>query len=212
MDVDNLLALSSTEIVKWCREQKAKLKVSNQIVSEKSCVPQGTVDRIFSGHYNEFKYNSVQPIIVALLKMGATLPSGETFLELIKQMGILDDAEGKAGFDEATASKTSSDAVAASKISSDADSQEQAKQAMFDEAVPPINPYEAVDPDGTGRPMSMDKDYQIAQQRHLINRLRAEVEFLRIENERKYEQMQAYIRKNETLHDMINKLLEKQGI
>ena len=184
MDVDNLLALSSTEIVKWCREQKAKLKVSNQIISEKSCVPQGTVDRIFSGHYNEFKYNSVQPIIVALLKMGATLPSGETFLELIKQMGILDDA----------------------------DLQEQAKQEMFDETVPPINPYEAVDPDGTGRPMSMDKDYQIAQQRHLINRLRAEVEFLRIENERKYEQLQVSLRKNEELHNMVNKLLEKQGL
>ena len=83
---------------------------------------------------------------------------------------------------------------------------------MFDETVPPINPYEAVDPDGTGRPMSMDKDYQIAQQRHLINRLRAEVEFLRIENERKYEQLQVSLRKNEELHNMVNKLLEKQGL
>lgn len=160
MDVDNLLALSSTEIVKWCKEQKAKLKVSNQIVAEKSCVPQGTVDRIFSGHYSEFKYNSVQPIIVALLELGATLPSGEN----------IQDA---------------------------------------DESVPSVNPYEAKDPDGTGHPISMDTDYQIAQQRHLINRLRAEVEFLRIENERKYEQLQAAQRKNEELHEMINNLLKK---
>lgn len=211
MDVDNLLALSSTEIVKWCREQKAKLKVSNQIVSEKSCVPQGTVDRIFSGHYNEFKYNSVQPIIVALLKMGATLPSGETFLELIKQMGMLDDLEGMKGALDA-AGKAPADASVDGKAFASADASEPAKQPMFDEIVPPINPYEAEDPDGTGKPMSMDKDYQIAQQRHLINRLRAEVEFLRIENDRKYEQMQAYIKKNEALHDMINKLLEKQGL
>lgn len=47
--------------------KKKALGISNAKLSELSGVPIGTIDRILSGNYNEFKYSSIQPIIVVLI-------------------------------------------------------------------------------------------------------------------------------------------------
>lgn len=167
MEREKILGMNSTELVKWCKQKKTSLKLSNQIVADRSNVPLGTVDRIFSGNYSEFKYNSVQPIVSALLEIEDELAGAHETSENLENTGDYG-----------------------------------VEQASFG-----VNPYEAIDPDGTGKPISLDKDYQIAQQRHFINRLRAEVEYLRIENDRKYEQLLEERKKNAQLQEMLNKLI-----
>lgn len=61
------IQLTPQDIVKWCRERKKSLGYSNQKLAELSNVPIGTIDRIMSGNYTEFKYSSIQPIVSTLL-------------------------------------------------------------------------------------------------------------------------------------------------
>lgn len=67
MDQSNIITLTSQDIVKWCRERKKSLGLSNQKLADMSGVPIGTIDRIMSGNYTEFKYSSIQPIVSTLL-------------------------------------------------------------------------------------------------------------------------------------------------
>ena len=62
-----IMAMSTEELIMWCRQRKKLLGYSNQKLSEIADVPQGTVDRIMAGKYTEFKYSSIRPIIVALI-------------------------------------------------------------------------------------------------------------------------------------------------
>ena len=55
MENKEYITLNPVEIVKWCRDRKKSLDLSNQKLSELSGVPIGTIDRIMSGHYTEFK-------------------------------------------------------------------------------------------------------------------------------------------------------------
>ena len=61
------ITLTPQDIVKWCRERKKSLEYSNQKLADLSGVPIGTIDRIMSGNYTEFKYSSIQPIVSTLL-------------------------------------------------------------------------------------------------------------------------------------------------
>lgn len=62
-----VITLNPSDIVKWCRERKKSLQLSNQKLADLSGVPIGTIDRIMSGNYTEFKYSSIQPIVATLL-------------------------------------------------------------------------------------------------------------------------------------------------
>lgn len=62
-----VITLNPSDIVKWCRERKKSLELSNQKLADLSGVPIGTIDRIMSGNYTEFKYSSIQPIVATLL-------------------------------------------------------------------------------------------------------------------------------------------------
>lgn len=68
------ITLNPTDIVKWCRDRKKSLGISNQKLADLSGVPIGTIDRIMSGNYTEFKYSSIQPIVSTLLGQHETTP------------------------------------------------------------------------------------------------------------------------------------------
>ena len=67
MENKYFITLNPSDIVKWCRERKKSLGLSNQRLADLSGVPIGTIDRIMSGNYTEFKYSSIQPIVSTLL-------------------------------------------------------------------------------------------------------------------------------------------------
>lgn len=66
--------MAPSELIKWCKERKASLGMSNQKLAELSGVPQGTIDRILSGSYNEFRYSSIQPVLAVLLGINESTP------------------------------------------------------------------------------------------------------------------------------------------
>lgn len=74
MDSKYVITLNPQDIVKWCRERKKSLDLSNQKLSDKTGVPIGTIDRIMSGNYTEFKYSSIQPIVAFLLGQNELTP------------------------------------------------------------------------------------------------------------------------------------------
>lgn len=78
METKYYITLNSQEIVKWCRERKKTLDLSNQKLSDLTNVPIGTIDRIMSGNYTEFKYSSIQPLVAFLLGQNETTPEPNT--------------------------------------------------------------------------------------------------------------------------------------
>ena len=65
-DGPNLFALSSREILEWCKKRKSKLQLSNAKLAELSGTPKGTIDRIFAGD-SDFKHETIRPIVRALI-------------------------------------------------------------------------------------------------------------------------------------------------
>lgn len=70
----NILTLNPSELIKWCKARKKELELSNAVISEKTGVPVGTIDRIFSGNYSEFKYSSIQPVVSFLVGFNKETP------------------------------------------------------------------------------------------------------------------------------------------
>ena len=70
----NTAILNPAELIKWCKNRKTTLGLSNAKLSEISGVPIGTIDRIMSGNYTEFKYSSIQPLLSVLLGFGKETP------------------------------------------------------------------------------------------------------------------------------------------
>lgn len=72
--MEDRFLLNSRELILWCRERKKALGLSNQKLAELCDVPIGTVDRVMSGNYNEYKYSSIQPIVSYLIGFGSKIP------------------------------------------------------------------------------------------------------------------------------------------
>ena len=70
----NIVTLNPSELIKWCKVRKKELELSNADIAEKTGVPVGTIDRILSGNYSEFKYSSIQPVISLLLGFNKDTP------------------------------------------------------------------------------------------------------------------------------------------
>ena len=71
---NTMTILNPVELIKWCKNRKATLGLSNAKLAEMSGVPIGTIDRIMSGNYTEFKYSSIQPLVAILLGFGQETP------------------------------------------------------------------------------------------------------------------------------------------
>lgn len=66
-DGANLITMSAAEILEWCKLRKKHLGWSNAYLSEMSLVPKGTIDRVFSADPTDFKYETMRPLITALV-------------------------------------------------------------------------------------------------------------------------------------------------
>ena len=73
----NIITLNPSELIKWCRQRKKAKGISNADIAEKTGVPMGTLDRVLSGNYLEFKYSSIQPILTFLLEVDEDTPQPE---------------------------------------------------------------------------------------------------------------------------------------
>lgn len=69
--------LNSREMIEWVKQRKQMLGISNAKLAELSQVPIGTIDRLLAGKYTEFRYSTIQPIIVVLLGHDEATPMPE---------------------------------------------------------------------------------------------------------------------------------------
>lgn len=65
--VPNLMLLPFADLIKWCIKRQKHLGWSNQVLAEKSCVPVGTINRIWAGDYQDCKYSTIKNILIALI-------------------------------------------------------------------------------------------------------------------------------------------------
>ena len=66
-DGPNFLALPSSDLLEWCKQRKALLKWSNAKLADEAKVPKGTVDRLLSSDPVDFKFETIRPILKALV-------------------------------------------------------------------------------------------------------------------------------------------------
>lgn len=65
-DGPNFFAMSTPELLAWCKARKAYLRASNAQLAEKSGMPKGTIDRLFAGEHVDFRYETIRPLLKAL--------------------------------------------------------------------------------------------------------------------------------------------------
>lgn len=65
-DGPNFFAMSTPELLAWCKARKANLHISNARLSELSGMPKGTIDRLFAGEHTDFRYETIRPLLKAL--------------------------------------------------------------------------------------------------------------------------------------------------
>lgn len=63
----NFIAMTPTELLEWWKIRKKILGYTNEIIAERSLIPVGTINRVFSGKNPEFRYETAQSITKALL-------------------------------------------------------------------------------------------------------------------------------------------------
>ena len=61
-----IASLPSHELIAWCKIRKDAMRLSNGEISERSNVPKGTVDRIFSSDMSDCRLSTILPIICVL--------------------------------------------------------------------------------------------------------------------------------------------------
>lgn len=69
-----IMSLNSGELIEWMRNRKKQLGLTNAKLAEMSNVPEGTIDRILSQRYSEFRYSSIQPIMAVLIGLQTQTP------------------------------------------------------------------------------------------------------------------------------------------
>ena len=65
-DGPNFFAMSTPELLAWCKARKAYLRASNAMLADKSGMPKGTIDRLFAGEHVDFRYETIRPLLKAL--------------------------------------------------------------------------------------------------------------------------------------------------
>ena len=64
--VPDFMRLSFEELLEWVKERQKSLEWSNQVLSEKSNIPLGTINRVKSGEY-DCRYSTMRSILHALI-------------------------------------------------------------------------------------------------------------------------------------------------
>ena len=70
----NIMSLNSGDLIEWMRTRKNDLGLTNAKLAELSNVPEGTIDRILSHRYTEFRYSSIQPLMAVLIGLQSETP------------------------------------------------------------------------------------------------------------------------------------------
>jgi len=65
-DGPNFFAMSTPELLAWCKARKKEIKASNAQLAEMSGMPKGTIDRLFAGEHVDFRYETIRPLLKAL--------------------------------------------------------------------------------------------------------------------------------------------------
>lgn len=66
-DGPNFVAMSAHDLLEWCKARKNHLDLSNAELAELSGTPKGTIDRLFAGEHNDYKYETMRPLVRALV-------------------------------------------------------------------------------------------------------------------------------------------------
>ena len=69
-----ILSLQPHELIGWCNKRKKEMHLSNAKLAELTNVPEGTIDRIFTGKNPEFRYSTIQPIVAYLIEINEETP------------------------------------------------------------------------------------------------------------------------------------------
>lgn len=86
MEYPKILSLNPNELIDWCNKRKKDMKLSNAKLAELTGVPEGTLDRIFTGKNPEFRYSTIQPIVAYLIGIQNDTPEkapNEFYVETI---------------------------------------------------------------------------------------------------------------------------------
>ena len=63
----NFVSMPANKVWDWCKKRKAKLRITNAQLAEMSGTPKGTIDRLFAKDQADFKYETIRPILLALV-------------------------------------------------------------------------------------------------------------------------------------------------
>ena len=66
-DGPNFMGAPAPELLAWCRARKAHLGLSNAKLADLSGMPKGTIDRLFAGEHIDFRYETIRPLVKALV-------------------------------------------------------------------------------------------------------------------------------------------------
>ena len=70
----DIMSLNAGDLIEWMRNRKVELGLTNCKLAELSNVPEGTIDRILSKRYTEFRYSSIQPLMAVLIGLQEEIP------------------------------------------------------------------------------------------------------------------------------------------
>ena len=73
-----IIGLDSGQVIEWCISRKKEMGISNAKLADATGVPEGTIDRIFTGRNNEYRYSTIQPIIRYLLGYNQVTPDNQS--------------------------------------------------------------------------------------------------------------------------------------
>lgn len=66
-DGPNFMAMSPEMLAKWIGSRMKLINMTNQVLSDKSGVPKGTIDSLRAGKRYNFEFNTLQPILQVLV-------------------------------------------------------------------------------------------------------------------------------------------------
>ena len=66
-DGPNFVAMSADDLLEWCKQRKARLGLSNAKLAEMSGMAKGTIDRLLAGIHVDFRYETIRPMVKALV-------------------------------------------------------------------------------------------------------------------------------------------------
>ena len=87
--------MTAQQVLDWCRQRKAFLNWSNAKIAEKADMPKGTIDRLFAGEHIDFRYETIRPVLKALLGGGfsgelCATPADAPNMDLVLQVHDLE--------------------------------------------------------------------------------------------------------------------------